>query len=277
MKPFTISLRSLGRHSFLAITTTFVLVPFIWMISLSLKPPGESFNGSFSLLPQTWHAAQNYTRAMTASPLPRFMFNGFFVCGVILTLQLLVCTPIAYALAKLKFPGRNVLFALVLIGLLVPGQVLALPLFILAHQLNLLNTYAALVFPFIVSPFGIFLFRQFFNTIPDDIVHAARLDGMSEFAIVWRIMLPMAVPALIAFSIFSVVGHWNDLFWPLIAVRSQELMPPPLGLMAFKNEDTGIDYGPLMAASTIVVAPLVIVFLVAQSWFIRGLTAGGVK
>src|SRR6185312_12184851 len=117
-------------------------------------------------------------------------------------------------------------FGLVLIGLLLPHQVLALPLFILCYKLGILNTYAALVLPFIVSPFGIFLFRQSFKSIPDDIIQAARLDGLSELAIVWRIMMPMAMPAVIAFSIFSVVSHWNDLFWPLIAVKSPNLMPP---------------------------------------------------
>ena len=140
-----------------------------------------------------------------------------------------------------------------------------------------MNTFPALVFPFIVSPFGIFLFRQFFKSIPGDIVHAARLDGFSEFSIVWQIMLPMALPAVIAFSIFSVVAHWNDLFWPLIAVRSEHLMPPPLGIMAFKNEEAGNDYGPLMAGATMVVAPLLIAFLAAQRWFIEGLTLGGIK
>src|SRR6201991_3509532 len=129
------------------------------------------------------------------------------------------------------------------------------PLFILGYQLGILNTYAALIFPSVVSPFGIFLFRQFFKAIPDDIVHAARLDGLSELAIVWKIMVPMALPAVIAFSIFSVVSHWNDLFWPLIAVRDENLMPPSLGILAFKNEEAGNDYGPLMAASTLVVLP----------------------
>lgn len=187
-----------------------------------------------------------------------------------------LCTS-AYALAKLKFRGRDVLFALVLIGLLIPYQVLALPLFVLGYTLGILDTYPALIFPFVVSPFGIFLFRQFFKAIPDDVVHAARLDGLSELAIVWRIMVPMALPAIIAFSIFSVVSHWNDLFWPLIAVRSEELMPPPLGVVAFRNEEAGSDYGPLMAGATIIVAPLVAAFLVAQRWFIEGTTAGSTK
>lgn len=268
---------TLARHAVLIVTGGLMLLPFVWMISLSLKPPGEIFRGGFSLLPDRWNAWENFTTALTAAPLPRFMLNGVGVCAAILALQILFCAPAAYALAKLNFRGRDVVFGLVLVALLIPHQVLALPLFILGYQLGLLNSYAALIFPFVVSPFGIFLFRQFFKGIPDDIVHAARLDGLSEFSIVWRIMLPMARPAVIAFSIFSVVAHWNDLFWPLIAVRQEELMPPSLGIMAFKNEEAGNDYGPLMAGATLVVAPLLIAFLCAQRWFIEGLTAGATK
>lgn len=268
---------AIARHVILLMTAAIVSVPFVWMVSLSVKSPGEIFRGSFSILPQHWSVIENYGQALTASPLPKFMLNGVGVCLAILVLQILVCAPAAYALAKLEFKGRDLLFGLVLVGLLIPHQVLALPQFIMGYQLGILNTYAALIFPFIVSPFGIFLMRQFFKTIPDDVVHAARLDGLSEFAIVWRVMVPMALPAIIAFSIFSVVSHWNDLFWPLIAVRSEEMMPPPLGIMTFKNEEAGSDYGPLMAASTLVVAPLVIAFLAAQRWFVEGLTGGAIK
>ncbi|WFU33673.1 carbohydrate ABC transporter permease [Bradyrhizobium brasilense] len=265
------------RHAVLLITASLILLPFVWMISLSLKPPGEIFREHFSFLPEQWYALQNYSKALTSAPLPRYMGNGVLVCAAILTLQILTCAPCAYALAKLRFPGRDVLFSLVLIGLLLPHQVLSLPLFILCYELGILNTYAALIFPYVVSPFGIFLFRQAFKTIPDDVVHAARLDGLSEWTIVWKVMLPMALPAMIAFSIFSVVGHWNDLFWPLIAVRSESLMPPPLGIIAFANQEAGNDYGPLMAASTIVVLPLVLAFLAAQKWFVEGMTGGAVK
>ncbi|MDQ7251044.1 carbohydrate ABC transporter permease [Dongia sedimenti] len=265
------------RHAALLSSGTLILVPFVWMLSLSLKPPGEIFGASFSLLPHHWYAVENYQRALTSAPLLRYMANGLIVCAAILALQIAVCAPAGYALAKLRFKGRDVIFALVLIGLLLPHQVLSLPLFILGYQLNILNTYAALIFPYVVSPFGIFLFRQFFKTIPDDVVHAARLDGLPEISIVWRIMVPMALPAVIAFSIFSVVSHWNDLFWPLIAVRSEELMPPPLGIMAFRNEEAGNDYGPLMAAATLVVLPLVLAFVAAQRWFVEGLTGGAVK
>jgi multiple sugar transport system permease protein len=268
---------AITRHAALLITGALMLLPFVWMVSLSIKPPGEIFEASFSFWPQQFHGLENYGRALTEAPLPRYMLNGILVCAMILILQVVVCAPAAYALAKLEFAGRDLLFGMVLIALILPHEVLSLPLFILGYRLGILNSYAALVFPYIVSPFGIFLFRQFFRTIPDDVVHAARLDGLSELAIVWKIMVPMAMPALIAFGIFSVVGHWNSLFWPLIAVRDQGLMPPPLGILAFKNEEAGNDYGPLMAASTIVVAPLIIAFLCAQKWFVEGLTGGAVK
>ncbi|MET4279760.1 MULTISPECIES: carbohydrate ABC transporter permease [unclassified Bradyrhizobium] len=265
------------RHAVLLITAALILIPFVWMISLSMKPPGEIFREHFAFLPQQWYAVQNYRKALTSAPLPRYMGNGVLVCAAILTLQILICAPCAYALAKLRFPGRDLIFGLVLIGLLLPHQVLSLPLFVLCYELGILNTYAALIFPFVVSPFGIFLFRQVFKTIPDDVVHAGRLDGLSELGIVWKLMVPMALPAVIAFSIFSVVGRWNDLFWPLIAVRSESLMPPPLGIIAFANEEAGNDYGPLMAAATIVILPLVVAFLVAQKWFVEGMTGGAVK
>ncbi|KWV55220.1 sugar ABC transporter permease [Bradyrhizobium macuxiense] len=265
------------RHAVLLLTGGLILVPFVWMVSLSIKPPGEVFRASLSLWPAQFYGVENYTKALTEAPLLRYMGNGLLVCAAVLVLQIIICAPCAYALAKLRFAGRDLILGMVLIGLLLPHQVLSLPLFVLGYLLGILNSYTALIFPYVVSPFGIFLFRQFFKTIPDDVVHAARLDGLSEFAIVWRIIVPMALPAVIAFSIFSVVAHWNDLFWPLVAVRDQSLMPPPLGIMVFKNEEAGNDYGPLMAAATLVVAPLLIAFLAAQKWFVEGMTGGAVK
>lgn len=269
--------KPLVRHALLLVTSLFALLPFLWMLSLSLKSPGEMFQGNFSLWPEHWHAVENYTQALTSAPLPRFLFNGALVCVLILALQLLICAPCAYALAKVRFAGREALFVLVLISLFIPHQVLALPLFVLCYKLGILDSYAALILPFIVSPFGIFLLRQFFKTIPDDIVNAARLDGVSEFGMVWRIMVPMAMPAVTAFAIFSTVSHWNDLFWPLIVITSEQYMPPSQGVVSFHNSELGIQYGPLMAGAVMVVAPMVIAFLLAQRKFIAGLTAGGVK
>lgn len=270
-------LAAIARHSVLLVTCLFALLPFLWMTSMSLKSPGEMFSGSLSLWPQQFYALQNYTAALTTAPLPRFMLNGIFVCAAIIVLQLLICAPCAYALAKLRFAGRDALFTLVVIALLIPSQVLALPLFVMCYKLGILDTYAALILPFVVSPFGIFLLRQFFKTIPDDVVHAARLDGVSELGIVWRIMMPMTLPAVIAFAIFSAVGHWNSLFWPLIVVQSEQLMPPAQGIVAFHNQEVGIEYGPLMAGAVLIVAPLIVAFLFAQRRFIEGLSVGSVK
>lgn len=269
--------RALGRHAILLVTAGAALLPFLWMTSLSLKSPGEIFQRPFALWPEHFHAVQNYRLALTSAPLVRFLLNGVFVCAAIVALQLLLCAPCAYALAKLRFAGRSGLFALVLVALMIPHQVLALPLFVMCYELGVLNTYAALILPFVVSPFGIFLLRQFFKAIPDDIVHAARLDGLSELAIVWRVMMPMTLPAVLAFAVFSAVSHWNDLFWPLVAIRSETLMPPAQGIVAFHNAELGIEYGPLAAGVMIVVAPLVIAFLVAQRRFIEGLAMGAVK
>jgi multiple sugar transport system permease protein len=266
-----------GRHAVLALTAGFCLAPFVWMLSLSIKPPGEVFDGSFRLWPQTFYALENYTRALTVVPVARFMLNGAIVCIAIFAFQVAIALPCAYALAKLRFAGRDSLFALVLVGLLIPPQVLAIPLFVMFSTLGMLDSYAALIVPWTISVFGIFLLRQFFRTVPDDLIHAARLDGLSEFAIAWRIMLPTATPALIAFGIFSLVAHWNDLFWPLIALQSEDLATPPLGAMYFRNEETGNDYGPLMAGVVIITAPLVVVFLAAQRWFIDGVTMTSVK
>lgn len=266
-----------GRYAFLMATGLFILMPFVWMISLSIKPPAEFFEPGVRFLPRDFHGVENFTEAFTRTPLLLFMWNGVVVCGLTLVLQILIAAPCAYALAKLRFPGRDLMFALVLVGLLVPNQVLAIPIFVLFHWIGILDTYAALIIPGMVSPFAIFLFRQFFKTVPDDLVHAARLDGLSELSIVWRVMLPSAIPAVVAFSILSIVGRWNDLFWPLILIRSEELMTPPLGIIHFRAEEAGVDYGPLMAGAVIIVIPLIVMFLAAQRRFMEGITVSGVK
>lgn len=257
-------------HLPLVLSAVLVLTPFIWMLSLSLKSPGEVFQQHFQLLPQHFYAVHNYARALTAVPFLRFLLNGVVVCTMILALQLLTGIPCAYALAKFKFKGRRLLFLCIIAGLLIPNQVLAIPLFVVLNKLDLLDTYGALVLPSCVSPFAIFLLRQFFLTLPDDLVYAARLDGLGEFSIVWRIALPYALPAVAAFAIYSVVAHWNDLYWPLIVIKSERLATPPLGIAFFRNDEAGGDFGPLMAGAVMTTAPLILAFLVAQRRFIEG-------
>jgi multiple sugar transport system permease protein len=153
----------------------------------------------------------------------------------------------------------------------------ALPLYVAFSQAGILNTYAALILPFTISVFAIFLFRQFFKALPDDLIAAARIDGMGEFSIVWRVVLPNALPAATAFAIFSVVAHWNDLFLPLIVIQKGDLYTPAMGILAFRSVEAGEDYGALMAAALLVTAPLVLAFLLAQRRFIEGITMTGLK
>lgn len=265
------------RHLILATGAVLMLLPFILMVSISLKSSGEIFAPDFHWLPQAWNGFENYRLAFGKQPLGRYLLNGVLVTVCIFLSQALFALPCAYALAKLRWRGRETTFLLVLAALLVPPQVPAIPLYIGLWKLQLLDSYAALILPSTISVFGIFLMRQFFRTVPDDLLNAARLDGLSEFAIVWRIMLPTALPALIAFGLLSLVWNWNEFFWPLLVIQTETLATPPLGIVFFNNAEAGTNYGPLMAAATVVTLPLVLAFLVAQRWFIDGVTMTAVK
>ena len=265
------------RHHVLMTGTVAMLGPFVVMLMTSFKPKAEIFAPTFHLLPHSWGGTENYTTALTQVPLLHFLLNGAIVTAAIFLLQVLVNVPAAYALAKRRFRGRDAMFATVLVCLLIPYQAIALPIYILFFSTGILNSYASLVLPFTISVFGIFLMRQFFLGVPDDLIDAARVDGISEYGIVWAVMAPAAVPALVAFGIFSLVAHWNDYFWPLIAIGDQNLSTPPLGIAFLKLNGEGTAYGPLMAAATIVITPLVLAFLVAQRRFIEGITFTGLK
>jgi len=287
-----------GKHIVLIVGALVVILPFYLMISFSFKSPSEiqSISGGFfgaqelmtdhrclkagrsevecTMLPIVY----NYRAAFEEAPLLRYLLNGVIVTLSIFALQVLIALPCAYALAKLKFWGRDVVFGLVIFCLLIPVHAIALPLYLMLAKFGLTNTFAALVIPWTISVFGIFLMRQFFKTVPDDLINAARMDGMSEFSIVWKVMLPTAIPALLAFAIFSVVAHWNDYYWPRIVITGdRDLMTPPLGLRMFKSDMDGNEYGPMMAAATVIVAPLVVAFLLAQRRFIEGITLTGMK
>jgi multiple sugar transport system permease protein len=265
------------RHALLVAGAAVMLAPFVVMIAISLKPPGEVFAPVFTLLPDQWHAWENYRDAFTKVPLARFMLNGFIVTFAIFAVQATTALPMAYALSKLRWAGRDATFVMVMLALLIPPQVPAIPLYIAFWQGGILDSYAAIILPSTISVFGIFLMRQFFRTVPDDLIAAARMDGMGEFAITWRIMLPTALPALAAFACLSFIWNWNEFFWPFIAIQSEHLATPPLGIAFFSNAEAGTNWGPLMAAATVVTAPLALAFLLAQRAFVRGVTMTGIK
>ncbi|WP_346894158.1 carbohydrate ABC transporter permease [uncultured Roseibium sp.] len=295
---YRFSLGETLKHAVLILGALVVLLPFYVMVSYSLKSPAEIMQntGGFFGAQEAFRdeycvklgkdaadcmvtpVIYNYTTAFQKAPLLRYLLNGVIVTASIFFIQVLVALPCAYALAKLRFWGREAVFGLVLFCLLIPVHAIALPLYIVLAKLGLTNTYAALVIPWSISVFGIFLMRQFFMTVPDDLIDAARMDGMSEFSIIWNVMLPTAVPALLAFAIFSVVAHWNDYFWPRIVITGdRSLFTPPLGLREFKGDADGDNFGPMMATATIIVAPLIVAFLIAQRRFIEGITLSGMK
>lgn len=261
---------------FLALGATIVFLPFVWLVSVSLKPHSEIFTTDVSLFPSML-ILDNYWKALTETDIPLYLLNGVIVTGSILVLQLLITVPCAYALAHRRFPGRTLLFGAVVAALLVPFHVTAIPIFIGLAEFKLLNTYTALILPFIATAFGLFLLRQAYAQIPTELVDAARVDGMSEVGIAWRIGFPLCMPTVIAFSIFSVTAHWNDLFWPLIATTDPALATPPRGILFFRDEESGDDVGPLMAGAVLITAPLIIGFLMAQKRFAQGLANVGLK
>ena len=267
----------LAEHGLLIALALLVVAPFVWMLATSIKPADQIFGEPLDLIPDRLAIAENYGKALFSVPMLRFMLNGVIVVSGILVVQVTGALFAGYALAKLEFRGRGLLFALIVLGLCVPIQVPALPLYLVLAELRLLDTYFALMVPFFVSVFAIFLFRQFFKGYPDEVLQAARLDGMTEPEIVLRLILPSARPAIAAFAVFSVTAHWNDLYWPLIAINSMELATPPLGMLLFKDSELSADFGSLAAGATIITVPLLILFVLAQRQFVRGITMSGFK
>jgi len=265
------------RLSILIFGAVIFLAPYIFMISTAGKAQSDIFSSSLSLVPQHWSYVANFTKALTRVSMTTLLWNGVVVCVLIFVFQVIIAIPCAYAMAKLKFRATRLMMVLVMLGLLVPIHATALPLYVAFDRMSVLNSYFALVAPFTISVFGIFLFLQFFRAMPDDLIHAARLDGMSETGIIARVIVPNAWPAITAFAIFSVVAHWNDLYWPLIVVSNQAYATPPLGLLYFRAAEAGDDYGALMAATLIITTPLVAAFLLAQKRFVEGITMTGLK
>jgi len=258
-----------GVWLFLAVAGVIALFPFFLMLCTSLKPIDEIFETS-RLLPRRISLA-GYAEVFAQSLLLRYLLNGLVVTVLILAGQLLVTVPAAYAFAKLSFPGREALFSLVLAALVFPRYIAAVPNFLFLSRLRLIDTYAALILPFIGSPLGVFLLRQFFRQVPWEYFDAARLDGCSLLQMLRHVLMPLIRPAIGAFSIFSVVSHWNDFFWPLVVVNTAKMFTPPAGIVYFADAEAGTRWNIVMAASVVIIAPLVAAFLAARRQFISSL------
>ena len=251
------------------------LAPFIGMVSSSFKPNNEIFQSGLQLLSSN-PTVDNYRNVFAKAPMLQFLLNGLIVCLGVLIGQLLVIIPAGYAFAKLEFAGRDALFVIVIAALLVPGYITSIPNFLLFSDWKLLDTYWALILPFWGSSFGTFLMRQFMRQIPDEIFDAARLDGANTMQLIWYVLLPLIRPAIAAFTIFSFIAHWNEFFWPLIVLRSENMFTPPAGIAYFAGAE-GSKWGLIMAAAVIVILPLVIAFLTMRKQFVESLASSAVK
>jgi multiple sugar transport system permease protein len=253
----------------------FAAFPFVWMLLTSLKGRTEALANPPTLLPKVWHW-DNYVKAWQAAPFARYFFNTFLVCAVVVLGVVVISTLSAYAFAKLEFYGRNVLFVLFLSTLMIPFETIIIPNFIIIKHLHLLNSYGALIVPWLATVFSVFLLRQYFNQLPQDLFDSAQLDGAGHLRIIWSIVVPLSRGPLAAVMLFAFLGSWNSLLWPLIVTNSQSIRPIQLGLTVFVNADAN-DPQLLMAASAFTIAPIVLLYFFAQRQFMEGFASSGLK
>lgn len=262
-------------YLFLILAAALMLLPFVWMLSASLKLDKDVFRFPVQWIP---NPAQwgNYVEIWTAIPFLTFFSNTFKLTIIITLLQVFTSSFAGYAFAKLNFKGRDVLFLAYVASIAIPWQAYMVPQFIIMRRLGLFDTHLALILLQAFSAFGVFLMRQFFISIPDDILHAARIDGLSEYGIWRRIMLPLSKPALATLTIFTAVFVWNDFMGPLIYLNTNSLKTIQLGLRMFVQQYSA-DYALIMAASLVSLIPVVALFLAFQRFFIEGVASTGVK
>jgi multiple sugar transport system permease protein len=266
-------------YAVLILVALMMIVPFIWMVTTSLKPSGTQFSYPPEILPTDFDFG-NYRRLFTLVPFGRYFLNTAIITGAIVIGQLIICSMAAYGFARLNFIGRDTLFVLYLATMMIPFQVTLIPTFLMVFRFGWVNTYQGMIIPGISSAFGIFLLRQAFLGVPRDYQDAARLDGASEWRIYAEIFLPLNGPALATLGVFSFMGAWTDLLWPLLIARDQNLRTLELGLAYFNASTSAfrqVNWPLMMAAAVVVMVPVLVVYAFAQRYFVKGISLSGVK
>lgn len=254
-----------------------LVLPFWVMLSGSLMTSEQLNSQHVGLLPRAL-TFTHYIEAFQKVPLGQYLLNSILVSATASIIQLLIAAMAAFGFAQLNFRGKNILFAIVLMTMMVPPQVNLVPLFLLMKSAHLVDTIWALVIPGCISAFGIFLLRQWFLGLPKDLESAATLDGCNTWQYFWKIALPLVLPALVALGLYAFIGNWNNFIWPLVVIQSDHLRTLPLGLSELKNTyRDAIDWGVMMAASTVSILPIVILYLFGQRYFKNALLQGGIK
>lgn len=266
-----------GLYLLLVAIALGMLLPLIWLVSTAFKAPTEDiFQFPPRFIPES-PTLSNFVKVWQTNPFGRYLWNSTLVAVLTVTLNLLFCSLAAYPLARLQFRGREAIFTLVVATILIPFQIVMIPLYILTVQLGLRNTYLGVVFPAIASAFGIFLLRQAFQGVPKELEEAARMDGCSDVGIWWHIMLPSVRPALVTLAIFVFIGSWSDFLWPLIVLDQPDQYTLPLGVAKLAGSLSGDDWRLIAAGSVISIAPILLLFIVAQRYIVPTDTGSGVK
>ncbi len=270
----------LGRillYTVLIVTSLLMFIPFYWTVATSFKIEQNVFANPPQWIPNPFTLA-NFEKVIS-SPTIRFFHylgNSIFIASVVTLAHVFFDTLAGYAFGKLKFPGRDFIFFIMLMALMVPFQTNIIPIYKIMAGLHMIDTYWALIIPNLTSIFGIFLMRQFMMSIPNDLLDAARIDGCSEFGVFRRIALPLAVPGIATLVIFTFMGVWNDFLWPRLVINSEKLFTLPLGLAMLQMKNTS-NQAQIMAGTVLTALPMIIVFLFMQRQFIEGMTAGALK
>ena len=263
------------RHVVLMPLAAVMLLPLAWMLVTSVETLAESRHFPPTIVPSGIHW-ENYPNALDSAPFGRFFANSLVVTLASVAGNLVFCSLAGYAFARLRFFGRDVIFIVLLATLMVPFQVTMIPTFLIVQHLGLVNSLGALIAPNLVTPFGIFLLRQFFRTLPIDLEEAARIDGCSRLGVLFRVVLPLSMPALATLGIVTFLWTWNDFLWPLIAISSTDQSTVQLGLASFQGAHQ-TRWTLLMAGNVVALAPMLLVFVFAQRWFVQSIAATGVK
>lgn len=260
----------------LTVALLVVITPFVWMVLGSVKT-----NAELRQVPPTWlpesPTLENYRNLFDRSSFGRYFVNSTVVALVVTASNLLFCSMVGYALVMLRFRGKRLIFGLIIGTLMIPGVVTFVPLFVLVANMGLVDTLPGLFLPFLVAPFGVFLMRQFIMGLPRDLVEAARIDGAGELAIFGRVILPLLGPALATLGILTFLGSWNNFLWPLVVAQTNDTYTLPVALALVSIGQNRTEYGLLMAGATVVVTPVLIVFLIFQKRFIQGIATTGLK
>jgi len=267
------TLKSLAIHVSTWIFIIIIIVPILWTFFTSLKTPVEIAKGT--ILPEAWKW-ENYRLAWEQAEFPRKFLNSFIVAITVTLGQIVTSAMAGYALARMEFKGRELIFSIAIASMLISEQIIIVPLYVLLAKLGWIDSYKGLMIPWFFNGFGVFLFRQFFLTIPKDIEEAAIVDGASRFRILWQVMLPLATPAVLTLFMFTFIAEWNSLFKWLILIKSPEMRNVQLGLTLFQEQFIA-QYNLLTAATIIVSLPSVILFLIGQRYYIKGIAMSGVK